>query len=232
MYDNTIKGEDNIRYSATQVGEMFDLPVSTVRHYMTAFSEILDLEYSNKMRRFTKYSLKKFEFILKLREGGLTIQQIKTYCERNDIFNEEGLIPNDKPLAVELFTESIKLEIQTQLEMFSSKIQSDIRNELKLMLEAQYKVNDDLKQEIYIALDEMIDEKLNYYLDKTSENNKLIENKIEQQKKVLEEIRQISCVSKEEIERISYKESIGRKVCKFLFNLMVRNSPTSKVGDG
>ena len=59
---------------------------------MTAFSEILDLEYSNKMRKFSKPSLKKFEFILKLREDGLTIQQIQKYCEREDIFTEEGLI--------------------------------------------------------------------------------------------------------------------------------------------
>lgn len=217
MCENMIKGEDNIRYSATQVGEMFDLPVSTVRHYMAAFSEILGLEYNNKMRKFTKSSLNKFEFILKLREDGLTIQQIKAYCEKNDIFNEEVLIPNNKPLALDLFTESIKLEIQAQLEMFRSNIQRDIRNELKLMVEAQYKVNEDLKQEIYISLDNMIDEKLNYYLDKTSENNKFIENKIEQQKKVLEEIKEISCVSKEEIERISYKESFGRRVYKFFF---------------
>ncbi|WP_297993886.1 MerR family transcriptional regulator [uncultured Clostridium sp.] len=217
MCENMIKGEDNIRYSATQVGEMFDLPVSTVRHYMTAFSEILGLEYNNKMRKFTKASLNKFEFILKLREDGLTIQQIKAYCEKNDIFNEEVLIPNNKPLALDLFTESIKLEIQAQLEMFRSNIQRDIRNELKLMVEAQYKVNEDLKQEIYISLDNMIDKKLNYYLDKTSENNKFIENKIEQQKKVLEEIKEISCVSKEEIERISYKESFGRRVYKFFF---------------
>lgn len=217
MCENMIKGEDNIRYSATQVGEMFDLPVSTVRHYMTAFSEILGLEYNNKMRKFTKSSLNKFEFILKLREDGLTIQQIKAYCEKNDIFNEEVLIPNNKPLALDLFTESIKLEIQDQLEMFRSNIQRDIRNELKLMVEAQYKVNEDLKQEIYISLDNMIDKKLNYYLDKTSENIKFIENKIEQQKKVLEEIKEISCVSKEEIERISYKESFGRRVYKFFF---------------
>ena len=217
MCENMIKGEDNIRYSATQVGEMFDLPVSTVRHYMTAFSEILGLEYNNKMRKFTKASLNKFEFILKLREDGLTIQQIKAYCEINDIFYEEVLIPNNKPLALDLFTESIKLEIQAQLEMFRSNIQRDIRNELKLMVEAQYKVNEDLKQEIYISLDNMIDKKLNYYLDKTSENNKFIENKIEQQKKVLEEIKEISCVSKEEIERISYKESFGRRVYKFFF---------------
>ena len=165
MSDNIIKGEDNIRYSATQVAEMFDLPVSTVRHYMTAFSEILDLEYSNKMRKFTKPSLKKFEFILKLREDGLTIQQIQKYCEREDIFTEEGLIPNDKSL----------------------------------------------------ALDEMIDEKLDCYLDKVSEGNKIIEDKIEQQNKVLEEIKQMSCVTKEEIEKASYKEGFGRKLHKLLF---------------
>lgn len=217
MSDNIIKGEDNIRYSATQVAEMFDLPVSTVRHYMTAFSEILDLEYSNKMRKFTKPSLKKFEFILKLREDGLTIQQIQKYCEREDIFTEEGLIPNDKPLAVEVFSEAIKLEMQNQLEMFRSQIHADIRNELKLMLEAQYKVNDDLKQELCTTLDEMIDEKLDSYLDKVSENNKIIENKIEQQNKVLEEIKQMSCVTKEEIEKASYKEGFGRKLHKLLF---------------
>lgn len=217
MSDNIIKGEDNIRYSATQVAEMFDLPVSTVRHYMTAFSEILDLEYSNKMRKFTKPSLKKFELILKLREDGLTIQQIQKYCEREDIFTEEGLIPNDKPLAVEVFSEAIKLEMQNQLEMFRSQIQVDIRNELKLMLEAQYKVNDDLKQELCTTLDEMIDEKLDCYLDKVSEGNKIIEDKIEQQNKVLEEIKQMSCVTKEEIEKASYKEGFGRKLHKLLF---------------
>ena len=128
-----IKGDKNIRYSATQVASILDISVSKLRYYATQFEDILDLEFRNGMRKYTETSIKKMQFIIKLKNEGLTVQQIKDYCQREDLFDEKGLIPQDNPLAVEIFTEAIKMQMQEQLEDFRSKLQVDIKNEMKIM---------------------------------------------------------------------------------------------------
>lgn len=200
--EKIIKGEDNIRYSATQVADMFEMKVSTIRYYMTAFENILDLEYSNKTRKFTRVSLRKLEAIIRLiKEDGMTIQQVRDYCTREDIFDEKGLIPQDKPLAMEILGESIRTLVKEEMDEIRSKIQTDIRNELKTMLEAQYQMNDILKKEVCISIDELVDEKLENHLEKTIEENKVIKEELAEHKKMLEEIKNTAYVSMEEIKK-------------------------------
>ena len=201
-----IKGDKNIRYSATQVASILDISVSKLRYYATQFEDILDLEFSNGMRKYTEPSIKKMQFIIKLKNEGLTVQQIKDYCQREDLFDEKGLIPQDNPLAVEIFTEAIKMQMQEQLEDFRSKLQVDIKNEMKIMLQAQYQMNEEMKQEICTTLDDMMEEKVEGYLEKTIDNiklnNTIIEDQVKEMKSTLEEIKQTAYVTTEEIKGI------------------------------
>ena len=188
------------------MASILDISVSKLRYYATQFEDILDLEFSNGMRKYTEPSIKKMQFIIKLKNEGLTVQQIKDYCQREDLFDEKGLIPQDNPLAVEIFTEAIKMQMQEQLEDFRSKLQVDIKNEMKIMLQAQYQMNEEMKQEICTTLDDMMEEKVEGYLEKTIDNiklnNTIIEDQVKEMKSTLEEIKQTAYVTTEEIKGI------------------------------
>ena len=125
MSDNIIKGEDNIRYSATQVAEMFDLPVSTVRHYMTAFSEILDLEYSNKIKE--------------LYIGKDTINKIIEAYKKSIIENEESI---KKIYDIDKKDSSISFDIKRTIDLLETyKNKEPIQNVNKQVICVKYYAN-------------------------------------------------------------------------------------------
>lgn len=150
-----IKGSDNIRYSATQVAEMYNIPVSKVRYYMKCFEEILDLEFSNKMRRFTAASLKKFDYLIKLKDDGMTVQQILDYCENDDVFTEESLKTPDNPLTVEMLAKAISIQVEDLIKNFKSEIVSEVAYQMM-------QFNSILREDIVTTVDEVMTEKLQH----------------------------------------------------------------------
>ena len=144
--NNYIKGNDNIRYTASQVAAKYDVPVSTVRYY--------GIEVVNKRRVFTSGSLKKFEYILKLKnEDNLTVNQIIEYCERSDIFTDEGLTTPNNPLPVEMLSTAVTLQVSKMLDEFKTEIISDIIKQINHS-------NSLLKEDIVTTIDEVVSEKL------------------------------------------------------------------------
>ena len=133
------------------------------------------------------------------------VKQCKSYCEKYEFFNEEGLIPQDKPLAIDMFTEAIKIEMANQLEVFRDEIKKDIRNEMKDLLMAQYQANDELKQSICVSIDELVDEKL------TNQMNEIVKLQKEELRSTtkalnevnmqLKELKETAYVTAEEIKR-------------------------------
>ena len=152
--NNYIKGNDNIRYTASQVAAKYDVPVSTVRYYAKVFEDILGIEVVNKRRVFTSGSLKKFEYILKLKnEDNLTVNQIIEYCERSDIFTDEGLTTPNNPLPVEMLSTAVTLQVSKMLDEFKTEIVSDIIKQINHS-------NSLLKEDIVTTIDEVVSEKL------------------------------------------------------------------------
>lgn len=215
-----IMGSSKIRYTATQVADILDLPVSRIRYYATVFSDILDIETSNGNRKYTESTIKKLQYIVKLKdEDGMTVQQIRDYCEKYEFFNEEGLIPQDKPLAIDMFTEAIKIEMSNQLEMFRDEIKKDIRNEMKDLIMAQYQANDELKQNICISIDELVDEKLSNQMNEITklqkEELRSATETLNEVNRQLKELKETAYVSMEEVKKISYKDPKDGKLSKF-----------------
>ena len=70
-----------------------------------------------------------------------------------------------------------------------------------------------LKDDVSITVDEVVSEKLEEVKGEYNETTKSL-NDIKEQ---LQEIKQMSCVTKEDIEKASYKEGFGRKLHKLLF---------------
>lgn len=178
---NAIKGEDNIRYSATQVAEIFDLPVSKIRYYAKAFERILDLEFSNKMRKFTKSSVDKLRYILKLKEDdGMTVQQILDYCEREDVFTEQGLnVNNTNPLPVNMLTEAIMLELKSAMKDMKDEIVREVVQQVR-------ESNIALTETVTTTVDEVVSEKL----DEVSSSNKHISQTLETVSEKIDNLKQ------------------------------------------
>ena len=150
---NRIKGSDNIRYNATQVSDMYDIPVSKVRYYMKAFEGILDLDYSNRMRRFSKDSLRKFDYLVKLKNDGMTVQQILDYCENKEVFSEESLNTPNNPLTVEMLAKAISVQVEALMNDFKGQIISEVVSSIN-------ESNQIFKEDIITTIDEVVSEKL------------------------------------------------------------------------
>lgn len=153
IINNIISLPDNIKYTASQVSRLYTgMTVSKVRYYMKMFEPILDLDYSNKMRRFTKNSLICFDTIIKFRNDGMTIQQI------SDLYNKENtdntsLIENDYQLKTDITSKSIIIQIESLLYNMKDVIVKEIMSQIE-------DINSELKEDIVVTVDELISEKL------------------------------------------------------------------------
>lgn len=153
IINNIISLPDNIKYTASQVSRLYTgMTVSKVRYYMKMFEPILDLDYSNKMRRFTKNSLIYFDTIIKFRNDGMTIQQI------SDLYNKENtdntsLIENDYQLKTDITSKSIIIQIESLLYNMKDVIVKEIMSQIA-------DINSELKEDIVVTVDELISEKL------------------------------------------------------------------------
>lgn len=149
-----IKGEESIRYTAVQVSDMLGIPVSKVRYYMQCFENILDLEYSNNMKRMTKVSVEKLKYIIRLKdEDGLTIKQIQEYCDKKAPFEGGKLKAPNNPLAVDVFVEKLILEMTNQLTEFKNSLLEEIKA-------GQVKSNEELKEQVSEMVHDIISEKV------------------------------------------------------------------------
>ena len=153
IINNIISLPDNIKYTASQVSRLYaGMTVSKVRYYMKMFEPILDLDYSNKMRRFTKNSLIYFDTIIKFRNDGMTIQQI------SDLYNKENtdntsFIENDYQLKTDITSKSIIIQIETLLYNMKDVMVKEIMSQIA-------DINSELKEDIVVTVDELISEKL------------------------------------------------------------------------
>lgn len=143
--DKTIRGEA-LYYSTNQVAKILDLSDSKVRYYTTVFADILNIEFHNKQRRFTKVDIDKLEFLVKLKNDGMTIKQIQEYCQEVDFeTGGEIQIKESNPLSIQTLAKALLEQQQLMLEEFRKDLSEDIR------------------KEVAITVDERLDEKLDNF---------------------------------------------------------------------
>lgn len=191
-----INGEESVRYTAVQVSDMLGIPVSKVRYYMQCFEKILDLEYSNNMKRMTKVSVEKLKYIIRLKdEDGLTIKQIQEYCDKKDPFEGGKLKAPNNPLAVDVFVEKLTLELTNQLEEFKNSLLEEIKA-------GQVKSNEELEEQVSEMVHVIISEKVE---DVNNNMNQIVGELKQTQKDTLTEIKEFkeewATISLEEVKR-------------------------------
>lgn len=191
-----INGEESIRYTAVQVSDMLGIPVSKVRYYMQCFENILDLEYSNNMKRMTKVSVEKLKYIIRLKdEDGLTIKQIQEYCDKKAPFEDGKLKAPNNPLAVDVFVEKLTLELTNQLTEFKNSLLEEIKA-------GQVKSNEELKEQVSEMVHVIVSEKVE---DVSNDVNQMVGELKQTQEDTLTEIKEFkkewATISLEEVKR-------------------------------
>lgn len=157
--DKTIRGE-SLYYSTSQVAKILDLSDSKVRYYSTVFADILNIEFHNKQRRFTKADIEKMRFLTELKEEGMTIKQIQDYCQEVDFENGgEIQVKETNPLSIQTLAKALLEQQELMLNEFREKLNEDIRKEVAITVDDglnsfKEELKEDLKQEFQAYIDQ------------------------------------------------------------------------------
>lgn len=176
------KRGDILYYSISQVANLLGEEDSSIRYYTNVFDNILKIEILNMEFRYNNKDIDKLEFLINLKNRGMTIKEIQKYCEALPLDLEElvEIKENNSLSAKEIITTIVGLEnkeIDNLKENLSNKIKED--NELHiqkiedLVLEqsSQFKV---FKEDILKELKQYID----YKFDKVYEENSKLYNEL------------------------------------------------------
>lgn len=163
-------------YSTSQVATMLEESDSKIRYYTKYFEDILNIETSNIQKQYTEKDIDKLKFIIDLKNEGMTLKQIKQYCEEVDFNNGEIVIKESNPLGIQALAQALMEEQTKQIEI----MKDDILQELKSFMQEQSINNevalDKIKEEICITVDEF-NQSLDFKLEK---HEKYIQNVVDQ----------------------------------------------------
>lgn len=148
-------------FSTSQVANVLNQPDSKIRYYTTVFDEILNIEVSNKQRRYTEQDIDRLRFLIELKQEGMTIKQIQEYCQQVDFENSKDIqIKEKNPLSIKSMAKAL-LEEQAKL---MSEMQQEIIKQQQNMIddlnERLIEREDQLKESISITIDDVISDKM------------------------------------------------------------------------
>lgn len=171
--DKNIRGKA-LYYSTLQVATILGESDSKIRYYSNVFGDILNIEISNKQRRYKQSDIDKLKFIIELKNEGMTLKQIKEYCEEVN-FDENGavIVKESNPLGIKALAQALMEEQTKQIEL----MKVDILEELKEFVKEQSINNeialDRIKEEISITIDDSVSEKLDNAIEELKETFKI-----------------------------------------------------------
>ena len=190
-------------YSTNQVATILGESDSKIRYYSNVFEDILNIEISNKQRRYKQEDIDKLKFIIELKNEGMTLKQIKEYCQEVDFNNGEIAVKESNPLSIKVLAQALMDEQTKQIEL----MKADILESLKQFMIEQKIANDEsiakIREEVCITVDDVVSEKLNENMDKL--NNDIAE---------IKESIKFAVISKEDIEKANNKKSWFSKIFK------------------
>lgn len=192
--EDSQKEEKNIRgtalyYSTNQVATILGESDSKIRYYSNVFDELLNIEISNKQRRYKQEDIDKLKFIIELKNEGMTLKQIKEYCEEVDFHNGEISVKESNPLAIQTLAKALMEEQTKQIENLKTELFERLKEFIVSQNIEQSKVLENIKEEIAVTVDEVVGEKMQTSLSEIKETFK------------------VSYVTKEEIESLKRKKS-------------------------
>lgn len=178
------KRGDILYYSISQVANLLGVEDSSIRYYTNVFDNILKIEISNKEFTYTNNDIDKLEFLINLKNKGMTVKEIQKYCDALPLNLEELVeIKENNSLSVkEIITTIVGLEnkeLNNLKENLFTKIKED--NELYMkkidtLVSEQNNTLKFLKEDILKEIKEYID----YNYNKMHETNNNLYNELSQ----------------------------------------------------
>lgn len=177
-------------YSTSQVASMLGVSDSKVRYYSTVFDELLHIEISNKQRKYRQEDIDKLKFIIELKDDGMTLKQIKEYCEEVDFYNGEVAIKESNPLSIQTLAKALMEEQSKQIQSLKIELFEELKDFILTQNNEHSKTLESIKENIVTAVDEVVSEKIDTSLNEIKETFKA------------------SYVRKEEIESLKRKKGL------------------------
>lgn len=169
---------DLLYYSVSQVATLLNEEESEIRYYTNIFDDILKIEIVNKQLRYNNNDVDRLEFLIKLKNKGMTIKEIQEYCSELPLDEDNGVkIPENNSTSIE---EMIKIMCEAQskeLEQFKNDLAKEIiennsleiKNMAKSIIDNQTKEIKELKDNVLCEVKEYIDVKFNEQSQKNEE---------------------------------------------------------------
>jgi len=206
-------------YTTTQTASMVgDVEPSVIRYWTKRFSNILNIETSNKNKRYSLKDVAKLKFIKKLAyEDKLTLQQVEEYCSAKgfDIDDiENAVLDRNNPLAIQAFTSAVMTEINDNLNNFAERLLESIDEKNKNYAITQQELNEKLREEVVLTVDEVVSERLDKQL---TDIKSLIDNQELEATKRDTEILDIIKMNMEQKKEESAKEEINKGFFRKIF---------------
>ncbi|EDK32625.1 helix-turn-helix domain-containing protein [Clostridium kluyveri] len=162
-------------YSMSQVADLLNENISNIKYYTNIFDNLLKIEIIDKELRYTNDDIDNLEFLIKLKNRGMTLKEIEEYYSKLPLNDNEVQHPGSNLLSVEELIDSIKEEQRIQLDNFKIQLNKDIqdanllyvKNITLTIIDAQNKSLNKFKQDLF----EEIREYLNSKFDKINEIN-------------------------------------------------------------
>jgi DNA-binding transcriptional MerR regulator len=152
------------------VAEILGESDSKVRYYTKEFDSLFDegdIEISNKQRRYTQKSIDKLKYFIELKNDGLTIKQIREYCEEVEWDENKGIVVKEStPLHVQMIATAIMEQQNKQFAELQENFNNQMLELKKFHADQNQKLKDQLKNEVALRVDEVVSEKLNEHLSK------------------------------------------------------------------
>lgn len=156
-------------YTLSQVASLLNENECQIRYYVNIFDDILELEIVDKQFIFTDSDIDKLEFLIKLKNKGMTIKQITDYCDKLSLDTHETFVTESATSSIDDF---VKILTQSQSEEFA-KLEKQISEYIKLSIEKSInlladKLIDNQNKQIKV-LENTICNKINSKFDKQNE---------------------------------------------------------------
>lgn len=200
------KRGDILFYSVSQVAALLGEEDSNIRYYTNVFDNILKIEISNKELRYTLKDIDKLEFLINLKNKGMTIKQIQTYCEELPLDNEDSIdIKEVNSLSIDEVMDKISKKEDEQFDDLKEFLTTEINEISELLIQ---------------KIDERINKKLDSENEQINDLKKFLSNEISQKKdSTIQEV--IKLIADEQNNQLnSFKDNILTEIkeyidCKF-----------------
>jgi DNA-binding transcriptional MerR regulator len=164
------KRGDILYYSISQVASLLGEEDKNILYYTNVFDNILKIEISDKELRYESKDIDKLEFLINLKNKGMTIKEIQNYCKELPLNIEDLMeIKDTNSLSVKEIIATIvaseNKEIDNLKEYLVDKIhennQLSIQKIAEVIVQEQNKHLQLLKGDIVTELKQYIDSKFN-----------------------------------------------------------------------